>query len=1068
MIRAGTPRRRRRPSPTLVTSAAVFGLVLGPATVTAHADTSAPDPATTLEQAEATASAQAAATGRPVPVDQATTIDSTLTAQPDGTFTQRVSAEPERLKRDGQWVPLDATLQRNGDGSYSPATSSSGLTLSGGGSGSLATLDNNGKRLSLSWPTALPTPTVNEDSALYPDVLPDVDLKVTADEQGGFSEVLVVKTAQAASNPRLATLTLATDTHGLDLATDPGGNLTVADPGTRVPVFHAPAPLMWDSTGTGGSAQTTRSADSASLQESSPRRAAVRTAGLIKAAKARSDDAGAPQTDLSDGPSPTSQQAPVHTDVTPDGHLRLTPDPGLLKTASFPLYIDPTWISVKGEEKGFTYVQHAYPGTSHWNDSDAKLGVGYQGYTSPTGAERTYYQFNIGTSMGDKHIHHAELDVNETYSADWGCTKYRVTETNVAHISSSTSWNNQPDAYSQSDTYDFTGANNKDCPGGDAGGFDVTSSVSNDGDGTVTYRLTGSESNETAFKRFSTKATLAITYNTPPRTPTSTTSSPKPASPATYGCGNTPYGWISNTDASGGVKLYAHVSDPDGDKQNVRGQFAFWDKGGSGTADAVNLISTGDSDGNSSTVPGSGGTAQITVDPKEHPLKDGHLYGWHVRANDGIDASGEADNCYFWYDATAPNHLAITPKDDTSDLHTGDAIHFALSATDPKPTGAAASGLDHFIWSPTSSAALDNDGGTSITAAADGTTSLTYTPTAWGSTTLWVAAVDNAGNQSQPVHFTFYVPDDVNATVEPGDIDNDHIPDLVAADSATGNLDLVPTHTDIPTANGRPAPVTASGPDDAPSAADGTTTWANTLLAHRSSNEHSSSGNRVDDLWAYKNSHLWLYTNNLNNNGGLAGNGNLYFTRDHRIAVARPDCTKGTCSAYRTDWSAVSQITAPGDVNGDGHPDLVTVESDHLWLFLGSTATGQLAEAHEIGTAAWNGYTITSPGDTNNDGHPNLWARNKNSGVIYDFPFGTDSLGIGTAITNGAFTSTDRPLMTSPGDANGDGIADLYTITGDKELWANMGTAPDANGYRLGAHHIASAGTLWKTITNIA
>ncbi|MFE2102595.1 hypothetical protein [Streptomyces sp. NPDC059468] len=58
--------------------------------------------------------------------------------------------------------------------------------------------------------------------------------------------------------------------------------------------------------------------------------------------------------------------------------------------------------------------------------------------------------------------------------------------------------------------------------------------------------------------------------------------------------------------------------------------------------------------------------------------------------------------------------------------------------------------------------------------------------------------------------------------------------------------------------------------------------------------------------------------------------------------------------------------------------------------------------------------------------------------------------------------------MTSPGDANGDGIADLYTMTGDKELWANMGTAPDANGYRLGAHHIASAGTLWKTITNIA
>ncbi|MHB9857447.1 FG-GAP-like repeat-containing protein [Streptomyces sp. YIM S03343] len=1068
MIRAGTPRRRRRPSPTLVTSAVVFALILGPATVSAHAETSTPNAASTLEQAETRASTQATATGEPVPVDEATTADTTLTAQPDGTFTQRISAQPERLKRDGQWVPLDATLQRNGNGSYSPAAASSGLALSGGGSGSLATLGNNGKELSLFWPTALPAPTVDEGSALYPDVLPGVDLKATADEQGGFSEVLIVKTAQAATDPRLATLTLATDTHGLNLAADTGGNLTVADPASGAPVFHAPAPLMWDSTGAGASTQPARSADSASLPGSSLRSTAVHAAAFTRPAKARSDGGVTLRSDLSGGPSPTSQRAPVRTDVTPDGHLRLTPDPGLLKSASFPLYIDPTWVSVKDQDKGFTYVQHAYPGTSHWNDSDAKLGVGYQGYTSPTGAERTYYQFNIGTSMGDKHIHRAELDVDETYSADWGCTKYRVTETNVAHISSSTTWNDQPDAYSQSDTYDFTGANNKDCPGGDAGGFDVTNSVSNDGDGTVTYRLTGSESNETAFKRFSTKAILAITYNTPPRTPTSTTSSPKPVSPSTYGCNSSPYGWIPNTDASGGVKLYAQVSDPDGDKQNVRGQFAFWDKGGSGTADAYNLISTGDSDGDSSTVPGSGGTVQITVNPKDHPLKDGHLYGWHVRTDDGIDTSGEADNCYFWYDATAPNHLAITPKGDISHLHTGDTLHFALSATDPKPTGAAASGLDHFIWSATSSAALDNDGGTSITAASDGTAALTYTPTAWGSSTLWVAAVDNAGNQSQPVHITFYVPDDVNATVEPGDVDNDHIPDLVAADSAPGNLDLVPTDTDIPTSNGQPAPVIASGPDDAPSAADGSTTWANTLLAHRSSNEHSSSGNRVDDLWAYKTSHLWLYTNNLNNNGGLAGNGNHYFTRDHRVAVARPDCTKGNCSAFTPDWSAVSQITAPGDVNGDGHPDLVTVENDHLWLFLGSTTTGQFSEAHEIGTTAWNGYTVTSPADTNNDGHPNLWARNKTTGVIYDYPFGTDSLGTRTTITNGAFTSTDRPLMTSPGDANGDGIADLYTLTADKELWANMGTAPDANGYRLGAHRIASASSLWKTITNIA
>lgn len=1065
MTRARKPSRRRRYSSAFVTSAAAFALTLGPAVVSAHAGTTAPNPATALTQAETTAAARAAATGSPVTVDEATTADSTLTAQPDGTYVQRISAQPERLNRDGTWVPLDSSLRRNDDGSYSPKASSSGLTLSDGGTGPLAALDNDGRQLSLSWPTALPTPNVNDSSVVYPEVLPGVDLRVTADDQGGFSEILIVKNAQAAADPRLATLTMATDTHGLNLAADAGGNLTVSDSATGTAVFHAPAPLMWDSAGTAD--QQVQSASSAALSRSGLHTAGVRPAVATEQGEAQSGDAPAPD-DLSSGPSPTSQQAPVHTAVTSDGGLRLTPDPGLLKSASFPLYIDPTWVSVKGKESGFTYVQHAYPGTSRWNDSDAKLGVGYQGYTSPNGAERTYYQFGIGGSMGDKHIHHAELDVDETYSADWGCTKYRVTESNVAHISSSTTWNNQPDAYSQSDTYDFTGANNKDCPGGDSGGFDVTGSVSNDGDGTVTYRLTGSESNETAFKRFSTKATLAITYNTPPRTPTSTTSSPKPVSPNTYGCTGSSYGWVPNTGASGGVKLIAHVSDPDGDKQNIRGQFAFWDKGGSGTADAVNLISTGDSDGNSSTVPGSGGTVQITVAPKDHPLKDGHLYGWHVRTDDGIDTSGEADNCYFWYDATAPTHLAITPKDDLSGLHTGDTVHFALTAGDPKPTGAAASGVDHFIWSATSSAALDNNGGTSIPAAADGTASLTYTPTAWGSTTLWVAAVDNAGNQSQPVRTSFYVPDDVNATVEPGDIDNDHIPDLVAADSGTGNLDLIPTDEDVPTSDGHPAPVIASGPDDAPSSADGATTWANTLLAHRSSNDHSSSGNRVDDLWAYKNSHLWLYTNNLNNDGGLAGNNNRYFTSNHRFAVSRPACTEGTCSAYAADWSAVSEMAAPGDVNGDGHPDLVTVENDHLWLFLGSTATGVFTEAHGIGTTGWNGYTITSPGDTDHDGHPDLWARNKTTGVIYDYPVTADGLGTRIAVTNGAFTTTDRPLLASPGDADGDGIADLYTVTGDQKLWANMGTPPDANGYRLGTHHVAGTAAFWKTVTDIA
>ncbi|WP_435132267.1 FG-GAP-like repeat-containing protein [Actinacidiphila sp. bgisy144] len=1021
----------------------------------ARADSSTdPGPApTALQQAEDTASTQAVSTGQPVAVDAATEADSTVTAQPDGTFVQTVSSEPERLQRDGAWIPLDATLQPNGDGTLSPVVSTTGLVLSDGGSGPLATLTNAGRQLALSWPTSLPTPTVTGNQAVYGDVLPNVDLEVTADEQGGFSEVLVVKTAQAAADPDLASLTLATSGQGVAVSTDAGGNLTATDTSTGAVAFQAAAPLMWDST------TTTQPAANGT-------KAAARTA------VAPADDTTT-AVDTDSAPGPGAQVAPVGVNVTTGGDIRLTPDHDLLTGSSthYPVYIDPTWVSVTDTSTGSTYVQSAYPGTSRYGDTDNVLGVGYQGYASPTGKERTYYQFSIGATMGDKHISDAKLNVTQSYSADWSCTSYTITETNVGHISSSTTWDSQPTAYTQTSTHGFTGSGNADCAGTTKGAFDVTGSVSSDGDGIATYRLTGSESNQTAFKRFNKKATLTITYNTPPSTPTSPTSSPKPVNPSNDGCDGT-YGWVGKNN---GITLSAHVSDPDGAKQNIRGQFAFWDKGGSGTATASNLISTGDSDGNSATVTGTGGTVHITVSPTAHPLKDGHLYGWHVRADDEIDQSTETPNCYFWYDATAPTGLTVTstdyPTDGTGTKHQGDTATFHLAATDPVPSGAHASGLNHFDYSTSSSAALADDGGTHATATTAGTYDLKFAPSVWGTNTLWVAAVDNAGNESQPVAYTYYVPADITAQVHPGDIDGDGTPDLLGADSATGNLDLLPTTTEIP-ANG---PTIAADPADAPPAADGTTTWAHTLLAHRSSTTHSTTNHWIDDLWAWKNGRLFLYANNLNNSGGLEGNSNRYFTASHRVSVSRPACTSTDCSNYLSDWSAVAQLVAPGDIDGDGIPDLITVENDTAWLFLGSTQTGHFSAAYKLGTTTWTGDTLMAPGDATGDGTPDLWARNDATGAVYLYPLTgntTDGFTTATAIqiaSPGAYLATDRPLMTSPGDIDGDRHPDAYTITNTHQLWENPGEAPTADtGARLAAHALVSTNPIWNTITNLA
>jgi hypothetical protein len=132
-----------------------------------------------------------------------------------------------------------------------PALTATGLTLSGGGDHPLATMTADaGRSLSVSWPTVLPVPTLSGATATYVAVLPSVDLVVTADTDGGFSDVLVVRSAAAAADPRPSTLVTATHTTGgLTLSSDAAGNLRATASATGEAVFAAPPPLMWDSSG---------------------------------------------------------------------------------------------------------------------------------------------------------------------------------------------------------------------------------------------------------------------------------------------------------------------------------------------------------------------------------------------------------------------------------------------------------------------------------------------------------------------------------------------------------------------------------------------------------------------------------------------------------------------------------------------------------------------------------------------------------------------------------------------------------------------------------------------------
>lgn len=79
------------------------------------------------------------------------------------------------------------------------------------------------------------------DTATYRDVLPGVDLRVTA-QALGFSEVLVVRTRQAAADPRLARLRFGLRTRGVTVSATREGGLAARD-GAGRDVFTAPAPI---------------------------------------------------------------------------------------------------------------------------------------------------------------------------------------------------------------------------------------------------------------------------------------------------------------------------------------------------------------------------------------------------------------------------------------------------------------------------------------------------------------------------------------------------------------------------------------------------------------------------------------------------------------------------------------------------------------------------------------------------------------------------------------------------------------------------------------------------------
>ncbi|MFB9414783.1 LamG-like jellyroll fold domain-containing protein [Dactylosporangium matsuzakiense] len=531
-------------------------------------------------------------------------------------------AVPVRKLVGGVWKALDPALHRNADGSISPAVTTAGVTLSGGGTGPLVTMADQGHSLALSMPVSLPAPVIDGSTITYSAVLRGVDLKVTVDKQGGFSQILVVHDAAAAADPRIQQLEMVIKADGLTVSSDPDGNLSAADHSGRR-IFSAAAPRLWDST---------------------PRTPGATVRGSLDSARAGS----------------------IRPSVQ-GGKLRLVPDPSVLAgpATQYPVYVDPGWTPVGASKSGWATVAKTFPASNYWNktpDPSGHMQVGNSGGIY----SHTLINFPIAATLRDATINDATLYLTNVYSFSCSARTMNVYAPSSTLTSSNATWNSWSSALGSAVTSkSFAHGYNSGCPAAGEG-FDVVGAVRNaaaSGKGTQTFGLAAvnEDSDHNGYKEFdANSASLTVNYNHAPDVPGALSTSPATA------CSSSPAGVVGD----GPVSLYATVTDREGSDLGVA--FKLWKTSDSAqTALASSTFSL--------TYP-SGSAAVLTVpeDTLKRAADSGVTqFSWQVQTNDGLASSPMSPICTFGFDTTRTG--APTVSDPSNQATIGQAVTFTVA-----------------------------------------------------------------------------------------------------------------------------------------------------------------------------------------------------------------------------------------------------------------------------------------------------------------------------------------------------------------------------------------------------
>nr|WP_255672839.1 LamG-like jellyroll fold domain-containing protein [Glycomyces amatae] len=656
----------------------------------------------------------AEACGVSVPVTGLADYATQVTADPAGFLSASVETVPAWAPdASGEWVAIDTGFTENADGTITTAAAVSDITVSPGGEGPFvsATAPEGGS-VSLTWPGTLPAPVIEGDTATYAEVLAGVDLQVTASVDG-FTYALVVKNAEAAANPALASMNIGIDAEGLTVTQDEAGAVVATDSAGE-PLFTAPGAYMWD----------------ASLDPDSETAAA-------EAFTATAEDEAV--SDL--GPDDAMPGMYADVDVAlADGTLTVTPDTAMLADpeAQFPITIDPPFV---GKRLAWANIFESRPSSSWTNDKDwprqggMRVGLNIWASCAPDacGLWRSVVRFDIDKLDG-KDILSAKVAMTQTHSGGCGSANLALYEVN-RKLTNGTTWNSITTADDEHlQTKSVASSNSTGCatnyPDRDVN-FDDSEIKSRlqtrvgDHLSWMSFMVRSSDEGDPyAWRRIDIKSVeLQVTYNTRAGDPTSLQTNRETCE--TGGYASSP--WTTEVQPT----LSGIPHDADG---KVGARIEIRKKGSSSNVRTWS-------------------TSRNQTDGKRQPwvvspaLPSGE-YRWRMQSLDNY-ASGQ-DNytnywCYFRVDTTAPVAPTVELQS-PANPQAGQEVTFKVTSRD------AHSGLARFWYGRDAEAPQDD------ATAVDGSATITVTaPAEGGRVWLYVWAEDTAGNRMRS-QVDFYTP----------------------------------------------------------------------------------------------------------------------------------------------------------------------------------------------------------------------------------------------------------------------------------------------------------------------